>query len=354
MKNIFTIICSLMMLTNVDSQVNLDQGLQLYYSFNSGSLMDESVNENNATIFAANFVPDRLGNGDSALDFAGGNKFVSAGNVLNEIFAGAGSQFTISLWVNPSVANMSNHIIIGKLADAGCGEDQRQFVLRLFDNQKLSFTYYSTLGSGNARRINSYIPISDVNQWYQIIVEYDSSELTNNGLDKVQMYINCNNENTFLETATGDLGTMQFGSAPLAIGNYLNTAGSACQTPTSFEGKMDELRIYNRLLTEEEKEVLCNGQEMTSDANDLIRSTEEIKIYPNPANDYFYIQYNEQNDLNQLGEITIQNVNGQTILTQTLVNNKVDVSNLKTGLYFLQIKNKEGKILSNKRIVITQ
>lgn len=65
-----------------------------------------------------------------------------------------------------------------------------------------------------------------------------------------------------------------------------------------------------------------------------------FKIYPNPVNDFLII------DLNRAASYSIINLTGKILRSNKLSKgvNKVNVSNLSTGLYFLKIKTDEGLV----------
>lgn len=73
---------------------------------------------------------------------------------------------------------------------------------------------------------------------------------------------------------------------------------------------------------------------------------EEIKVYPNPARNFIYID--SENKVN----IRIYNMFGEEVTNAELNNNMVDVSRLKPGLYILKIFN--GIITVNRKIVISR
>jgi PKD repeat protein len=81
---------------------------------------------------------------------------------------------------------------------------------------------------------------------------------------------------------------------------------------------------------------------IASDWNNL------IKIYPNPVKDFLTVS----NPENIYTEIIIQNALGQFTLSQSFSqSNKLDISHLKSGIYFLQIYNSEGKIILNQKLI---
>ncbi len=70
-----------------------------------------------------------------------------------------------------------------------------------------------------------------------------------------------------------------------------------------------------------------------------------ISIYPNPATDYLFIK----SDLD-IKDIQISDLNGRIINNLQFQDNKMDLSNLNTGVYFAKISDENGKILTKKII----
>jgi PKD repeat protein/uncharacterized pyridoxamine 5'-phosphate oxidase family protein len=70
----------------------------------------------------------------------------------------------------------------------------------------------------------------------------------------------------------------------------------------------------------------------------------EISISPNPAHNYLEIDWSDNVFKADIEKITITSADGKTLRTiNKLYNNKVDVSALPTGTYFLNLYTKEGK-----------
>ncbi|MCD6019312.1 MAG: hypothetical protein K0S53_2433 [Bacteroidetes bacterium] len=76
----------------------------------------------------------------------------------------------------------------------------------------------------------------------------------------------------------------------------------------------------------------------------------EIKLYPNPAQNYFTITDNA----NQLENTTMEILNslGQLVLTKTIDSNAhIDISNLPDGLYFIHLKGRDKNFSSQKLLI---
>ncbi len=78
--------------------------------------------------------------------------------------------------------------------------------------------------------------------------------------------------------------------------------------------------------------------------------TSKFKVFPNPVSDSFTIELADEN-INT--EASILNVNGKQILTfyTTATTTTVDVQNLQTGMYFVQLKYEDGR-QKIKRLII--
>ena len=72
----------------------------------------------------------------------------------------------------------------------------------------------------------------------------------------------------------------------------------------------------------------------------------DIKIYPNPASEYFTIEVVEETKINLINNL------GQTILSKTITDyDYIDVSNLNSGIYFIQLQDKYGNSNTRKIVV---
>ena len=108
--------------------------------------------------------------------------------------------------------------------------------------------------------------------------------------------------------------------------------------PTKDKGWMNgdsEVRIDNL--------VLVNTTNLS--AKDVLAS--KVKLFPNPAKDYITVLANNV----QISSVDIYSILGKKVLsTKALVNNRLNVSNLANGIYFMKL-NAEG-ISATKKIVI--
>ena len=74
------------------------------------------------------------------------------------------------------------------------------------------------------------------------------------------------------------------------------------------------------------------------------------RIYPNPANNFIQIQL-KANDLSNY-VVSIVDVSGRAVMNQSLVNDKIDISALKSGMYFVSLLNAStAKVLGYEKFV---
>lgn len=86
--------------------------------------------------------------------------------------------------------------------------------------------------------------------------------------------------------------------------------------------------------------------------DDLLNKSFEAKIYPNPAKNYLII---ETDLVNENAQISLINILGSTVLNQTITKSsnetKLDLSNIKPGIYFVKIQTETGKQLVQRVVV---
>ncbi len=193
-------------------------GLVAAYGFNEGAgtvLGDASGNNLNGAITGATW--NSTGKFGKALSFDGNSNWVTvADNNLLDLT----TAMTLEAWVRPSVANSWDTVLMK--------ED------RTYD---LAYSLYSAAGAGNPpvgylqaggygeALGNSVVP---VNQWSHLALTYDNASL--------RLYVN-----GILVASKAKSGTITTTASPLRIGGN-NVWGEF------FNGLIDEVRIYNRVL----------------------------------------------------------------------------------------------------------
>lgn len=90
---------------------------------------------------------------------------------------------------------------------------------------------------------------------------------------------------------------------------------------------------------------LDNKYEYSNTLYGVTNTTNSIALYPNPIKDFFII-----NTLAPIHHIIIYDVLGKIVYNEDYVGNKIDVSKLDKGIYFMEAYNVHSKIGAFKLI----
>jgi hypothetical protein len=216
----------------VTTNLNLSSGLVAYYPFN-GNANDESVNGNNGTVQGnVTLSTDRFGNSNKAYSFPGNpNSFIDCGNNPTLQIQGA---LSLSAWiymdggaVNPRIVQYN-----GQSGNGG----YTAFVDGTSNiNRILHATNYNNGGSGTGFCCSSTQGFSITSlSWHHFVYTASSTGLA-------KMYID------------GNL-VGEYQGVPVTNITYLNSLyiGKFSNSSDAWGGKLDEIRIYNRVLNTEE------------------------------------------------------------------------------------------------------
>ena len=208
----------------------LNSGLVAYYPF-TGNANDSSGNGNNGTIHGPTLTMDRFGNANSAYSFNGNSDYIqckTAGPTGNP-------DISVSFWIKKSInTNVGEHIL-GWGSNGGSGNDFRI----ILNGNCLNAISFDTFNSA----VNYTTPIA-TNTWDSYIITYQGSIGSNVFSSKVfkngsQITSTCFTQNYY---STNILDTN-----PITMGKYQGTIEN-----DFFLGIMDDMRIYNRILTQSE------------------------------------------------------------------------------------------------------
>jgi len=197
---------------------------------NSGAVVSNLISEPGLWGNAGNFI-----NADQA--------YLYMGDVLDDVFAGADKQFTISTWIEPSSV-MTNNFFISKYYT---GTNEREFIWRISTDSKLEFFWSQSLAGATHRGVLGSTPITNLNTRYHIVIEYDGTLDTNDGLDRVRMWVNDVEETNTLSLTAGALGAMIDGGASFTIGWAADGDGTPQGGVGSFDGPIDRVRVWTGL-----------------------------------------------------------------------------------------------------------
>ncbi|MCK4342412.1 MAG: LamG domain-containing protein [Phycisphaerae bacterium] len=204
---------------------DLNDGLVGYWSFDEGeggTAYDYSGHGNHGTIYGATWT---TGISVSALGFDGENDYVHCGSTLT---GGVLPAFSVSAWIHVD-QSPGGHVFY----DGSDGE----FSLSVSASQRASFSVKLSNGTwyGTSSR-----PILLSGAWYQVAGIYDRTE------GRLEVFVNgvLENVRSIPSLAPYDPGGDYFPT----IGAYCNSAGNRTGF---FHGVIDEVRTYNRALSED-------------------------------------------------------------------------------------------------------
>ena len=324
---------------------SLQNGLVGYWPF-CGNANDDSGNGNNGTVNGATLTTDRFGNINSAYNFDGVNDYIST-NYSGIL--GTNSR-SISFWYN-SNSNNIEETVFTDYGGTNCGDGLACTLFPL--NKPAVDNTCSWIKSVNSTTINS---------WNFYTITYttsDGSDLTN-----CKIYINGVLQLTSQSSTLYNINTinglnMVFGSSRLFNPNQF------------FNGKIDDIGIWNRALTPQEIAQLYNQNQCITNITvtdtliinvgqlsytNPISFANNITIYPNPASTQVNISFNNITDLAG-GSIKIINSLGQQVATTPITLSGTNTTMALnswggTGLYFVQIINAQGQIVDIKKIIL--
>jgi hypothetical protein len=195
----------------------------------SGTTAYDSAGTNNGTVYGAAWTTGKIG---GALSFDGINDYVNLGDL--DVIVGS-NPFTIAGWVNPNLISGSNREILAKAS--GTNSNQNQVSIRLTSAGKFQGGFSNGSVTGNTITGASTIPLST---WSFLVFSWDGT--TNPA--GMKLYVNGALDATRQSTCS----SIQNLNYPAFIGAYSN-AGSPLNY---FSGLIDDVRIYNRVLSASE------------------------------------------------------------------------------------------------------
>ncbi len=129
----------------------------------------------------------------------------------------------------------------------------------------------------------------------------------------------------------------------LLLGPHLEVEESDDRDGTEFAAELDDIESDWAIL-ESGFKWLTNSAQTSVEVNDQNTS---IRLYPNPVANYLYI---EGSSSNNYMSYNIYNVSGKKVYTSNNADARIEISDLETGSYILEITTKSGKVYRNKFI----
>jgi hypothetical protein len=199
--------------------------LAAYHPF-SGSANDESGQGNHGTVEGARLTEDRHGHANRAYEFDGQDDVIIIPDHSSLDITG---QISLAAWVFPTAQKSQQ--IIRKGVELR-GSSAAPYSLSLSGTGDVIFSL--NLNSQWTQVKKTGYPL---NNWFFVVGTYDGTSM--------KLYVDGK-----LESSISVSGSMNTNTSPLLIGTRLNTPAD------TFKGKIDEIRVYNRALTDAEVQAL--------------------------------------------------------------------------------------------------
>ena len=203
--------------------------LVAYYPFN-GNANDESGNGHHGSIISNPvFIPDRHGNQNSALSFDGIDDWIE----VNSSSLFPSDAITICYWINRNgndITSFQNYI--------SKEPSFQSFILDYSGSENRLGSGYWLGSPGVWTSYGTNYEVTDLNEWIFYAFSYDNTTQT------AKSYVNGVLDSTVVETDPN------YYLRPSNQKMYIGRNGSA--NVYHIQGFLDDVRIYNRALTEEE------------------------------------------------------------------------------------------------------
>ncbi|MCP4699781.1 MAG: LamG domain-containing protein, partial [Gammaproteobacteria bacterium] len=238
-----------------NAYADLNDGLMAYYPFN-GNANDASGNENHGTVHGAVLTTDGPGNVNSAYSFNGAGDYIE----IPILFSGSQGPLTISAWVSQTETEGCASIY-GEFTYGDTQTNRTRNWLCLHGANGGKFNFFQSGSSTEPARISADLG-KHKNHWVHIVF------IKNN--DVIYGY-----KNGILSGSASHADTYS-GLAPefASIGSRLYPGDINLY---SLAGKIDEVRIYNRVLSDMEIQQLLYSTDTGSTQTGI------DKVIANPA-----------------------------------------------------------------------
>ncbi len=225
-----------------------------------------------------------------ARDFDGTNDYIVAKDATN---LSGGASF--EAWIKPDDVSTSRYIISNFDGNNSVATDRNGFIFRLKATGALVLAYSTSDTDYFARYTNNYI--LSTGNWYHVVGVWNSTL----GPSGLKIYVNGVRKDT-TDLTSGTVSSYDESDQPFLVGVKNGSTG----LDKYFDGVIDEVRIYNRVLSEDQINISYNAGTSGTYPKTIVSNETSVndkwsvKVVPN--NYYF------DGDPWQSSNITIQNI----------------------------------------------
>ncbi|WP_372846073.1 LamG domain-containing protein [Pontiella sp.] len=209
-----------------------DEGLVAYYPFD-GDAADATGNGHDGTVSGATLTSDREGVFDSAYEFDGVDDYIEMDNSLGT----EATPFTVAAWMCST--NTGYQMVVSKKPSGEWNNGQWQLVASSYTG----FWYADQYGNSNVTKVDADVDLHD-GKWHHLCGMIDA--------DGARLYIDGE-----LAAEDTSVNLVSHDDAAIHVGDRAYSSGRQY-----FDGKVDDVRIYNRALsTAEVGELFSEGDD---------------------------------------------------------------------------------------------
>ncbi|MEO9531265.1 MAG: LamG-like jellyroll fold domain-containing protein [Crocinitomicaceae bacterium] len=302
-KLLLPLFCALSFLSF--GQVNLSQNLVAHYPFD-GNANDLSGYALHGTAFGETYATGVYGAPNSSIQFDGtSGSYVDCGTDNR----GITDTLSISVFVRTTFDGIGD--LVSKY-DPGSDEGYH------FQISLGKIRLAGRDGSGTYRQTGFSSTVINDSLWHHVLGVVRG--------DTWILYVDCN-----LEGAESNPGPTPDISSNAELGIGKDVFGDA----KFLDCEVDEVRMYTRLLTEDERDSLC-ATAVYAGIESPETQAPHIQVYPNPAQDKIAIA--AESTLEK-ATVEIWDLNGKLLLTERNLSSTpiIDISDLESGNYIVKI-----------------
>jgi hypothetical protein len=314
--------------TTISSPCSRPDCLIASFDFN-GNANDSEISKLIATVSGAILTTDRFEIPNSAYEFDSNSDRISFSiEDTSSLYLPKYSQISISLWYKANYPALADNDRILSFTNDINGRIPALEIHRTTVGNNLQFNNY--VAYLTSRNIKSVTTITN-SEWTHLVLMYDTinniSEIVINGKSEIK--------------GNFDL------SIPTKLKNNGFIIGNNAVNNWGFNGKIDDIKIYNKILTSCEILELQNvKKEVVTLIETNPKNNEKLFLAPNPGSGFIEIQ----NINEKLIAVSLINLQG-VIYSTKFFENHLDVSEIPKGLYFVKIETITGRIIFLKLVI---
>jgi len=215
--------------------------LVVYCPFD-GNAIDESGHGNQGTVYGATLGSDRFGNFDKAYYFNGQSSYI----VIPKSLTLEPDNFSVAIWMNTRSSRTDTYQTL-VIKDDGWNDGFKIVIRSEVTDEHLDKILFTVSGpdydNEGYANLHSATSVGEINAWYHVVATYQSGGL-------MKIFINGQLDAQMQGPASWDKGN----SHDLVMGRHSNHGDT--YYGGYFYGLLDELRMYDRALSDEEIQLL--------------------------------------------------------------------------------------------------